>query len=268
MNRKRDVLVGAVVILGLFVAIVGTIWLKGGWGRDGRTVSAVSTSVGQLMEGAPVKFRGVNVGQVESVRVTDDGQAVLLDMRIQEELQIPRNAAVLIAPESMFGDWQAEIVDRQDFPRYAFLDADGSGVLPGAALPDMSRLTAAADEIAENITTISERVQIAFTEETAMSLRLAITNIERVSQGLSSVLDQQAERFDLLAEGVGESASELGAAARAARTSFERIDRVLAAAQIDSMVVDARSSAQSLSAATGEMAGALGELRAAARSAD
>lgn len=268
MHRKRDVLVGAVVTGGLVVAIVGTIWLKGGWGRDGQTVSAMTTGVGQLMEGAPVKFRGVNVGQVESVRVTDDGEAVLLDMRIQGELQIPENAALLIAPESMFGDWQAEIVDRGDFPRYAFLDADGGDVLPGAALPDMSRLTAAADEIAENITTISERVQIAFTEETAMSLRLAITNIERVSQGLSSVLDQQAERFDLLAEGVGESASELGAAARAARTSFERIDRVLAAAQIDSMVVDARNSAQSLSAATGEMASALSEMRAAARSAD
>ena len=268
MYRKRDVLVGAVVTLGLIVAIVGTIWLKGGWGRDGQTVSAMSTGVGQLMEGAPVKFRGVNVGRVEAFRVTDDGQAVLLDMQIQNDLQIPENAGVLIAPESMFGDWQAEIVDRNDFPRYAFLDAVGSGVLPGAALPDMSRLTAAADEIAENITTISERVQIAFTEETAMSLRQAIANIERVSQGLSDVIDHQAERFDLLAEGVGESASELGAAARSARTSFERIDRVLAAAQIDSMVMDARSSAQSLRSATGEMSGALVELRAAARSAD
>ncbi len=268
MDRKRDVLVGAVVTLGLVVAVVGTIWLKGGWGREGQIVTAMSTGVGQLIDGASVKFRGVNVGQVEAVRVTEDGQAVLLEMRIQEDLQIPNNPAVLIAPESMFGDWQAEIVDRRDFPRYEFLEGPGGGVLPGAALPDMSRLTAAADEIAENITTISERVQIAFTEETAMNLRLAIANIERVSQGLSDVLNQQATRFDVLAEGVGESASELGAAARAARTSFERIDRVLAEAQIDSMVIDARSSAQSLRTATGEMGGALSELRAAARSAD
>jgi len=268
MDRKKDVLVGAVVTLGLVVAVVGTIWLKGGWGRDGQTVTAMSTGVGQLMDGASVKFRGVNVGRIEAIRVAEDGQAVVLDMRIQGELQIPDNAAVLIAPESMFGDWQAEIVDRRDFPRYEFLEGPGGGVLPGAALPDMSRLTAAADEIAQNITTISERVQIAFTEETAHNLRLAIANIERVSQGLSDVLNQQAARFDILAEGVGESASELGAAARAARTSFERIDRVLAEAQIDSMVIDARASAQSLRTATGEMGGALSELRAAARSAD
>ena len=259
---------GAVVTLGIVVAVVGTIWLKGGWGRDGQLLTASSTGVGQLLDGAPVKFRGVNVGLVESVQVTDDGQAVLLEMRIQPGLQVPADAAVLIAPESMFGSWQAEIVDRRDFPRYAFLDSPGDGVLPAAALPDMSRLTAAADQIAQNITTISERVQIAFTEETAVNLRLAIANIERVSNGLSEILSQQASRFDELAEGVGESAVELGAAARAARTSFERIDRVLAEAQIDSMVVDARASAENLRAVTGGLGSALSDLQSAAQKAD
>ena len=259
---------GAVVTAGIVVAVVGTVWLKGGWGRDGQTITGASIGVGQLMEGAPVKFRGVNVGRVESIRVSTDGEAVLFEMSIQPQLQVPANAAVLIAPESMFGDWQAELVDRNDFPRYSFLEMPGGGYVPAAALPDMSRLTAAADEIAENITTISERVQIAFTEETAMNLRLAIANIEEVSQGLTEVLNQQATRFDLLAEGVSESASELGAAARAARTSFERIDRVLAEAQIDSMVIDVRNSAQNLESMTGDLSGALGDLQAAARSAD
>ena len=205
MDGRRDVLVGAVVMAGIIVAIVGTLWLKGGWGREGTVVTASSTNVGQLMEGAPVKFRGVGVGRVEAIRVAESGQAVLLEMRIQPELRLPEEAAVLIAPESMFGDWQAEIVDRGDFPRYSFLETPGGSVLPGAALPDISRLTAAADEIAQNVTTISERVQIAFTEETAMNLRAAIANIERVSNGLSEIVDQQAERFDELAEGVGES---------------------------------------------------------------
>ncbi|MGI9628392.1 MAG: MlaD family protein [Longimicrobiales bacterium] len=268
MDRKRDVLVGAVVTFGIIVGVVGTIWLKGGWGQDGRTLMASATGVGQLMEGAPVKFRGVNVGRVESVRVSGDGEAVLLEMTIQPDLAVPDNAAVLIAPESMFGDWQAEIVSRTDFPRYSFLDLGSADVLPGAALPDLSRLTAAADEIAQNVNTISERVQIAFTEETAMNLRLAIGNIERVSNGLSEILTQQASRFDELAEGVGESASELGAAARAARTSFERIDRVLAEAQIDSMVIDARVSAQNLRSASGTLGTALVELQSAAEKAD
>ena len=268
MDRKRDVLVGAVVTLGIIVGVVGTIWLKGGWGRDGQTLMAAATGVGQLMEGAPVKFRGVNVGRVESIRVSGDGEAVLLGLTIQPDLAVPDNAAVLIAPESMFGDWQAEIVSRSDFPRYAFLDLGAEDVLPGAALPDLSRLTAAADEIAQNVNTISERVQIAFTEETAMNLRLAIGNIERVSNGLSEILTQQASRFDELAEGVGESATELGAAARAARTSFERIDRVLAEAQIDSMVIDARVSAQNLRSASGTLGTALVELQSAAHKAD
>ena len=73
---------------------------------------------------------------------------------------------VLLAPESMFGDWQAEIVSRSAFPRYAFYEVGESGVLAGYALPDLSRLTAAADEIAENLTVLTDRVELAFTEET------------------------------------------------------------------------------------------------------
>lgn len=268
MERKRDVMVGAVVTLAIIVGVAGSIWLKGGWGRDGQVVSAVSSNVGQLMEGASVKFRGVTVGRVESVAVLADGQGVRLEMEVADDLVFPENAAVLIAPESMFGDWQAEIVDRQNFPRYRFYETSDPNVMPGHALPDMSRLTAAADEIAQNVTTISERIQIAFDEETAMNLRRAIGNIEDVSTGLSEVLGQQADRFDDMAEGVDESARELAAAARAARTSFERIDRVLAEAQIDSMVVDARVTARNVRGVSDGLGQALADLHGAALRAD
>ena len=224
--------------------------------------------VGQLMEGAAVKFRGVNVGQVEAIAVAPGGEAVQIEMLIQPDLVLPQNAAVLIAPESMFGDWQAEIIDRADFPRYSFLELPGPDQLPGAALPDLSRLTAAADEIAENVTTISERVQLAFTEETALNLRRAIGNIEEVSNGLSEILAQQAASFEELSDGVGESAREFSAAARAARTSFERIDRVLAESEIDSMVVDARITAQNMRTVSGSLETALLDLRSAAERAD
>ena len=268
MDRKRDIMVGAVVTLALIVGVVGSIWLKGGWGAEGRVISAVSSSAGQLMEGASVKFRGVGVGRVQSVSVAPGGQAVMLELEVQEDLELPSNPGVLIAPESMFGDWQAEIVDRTGFPRYAFHESEDPNLLPGAALPDLSRLTAAADEIAANITTISERVQLAFTEETALNLRRAIGNIEEVSNGLSDILNQQADRFDAMADGVDESAQELAAAARAARMSFERVDRVLAAAQLDSVMVDTRVTARNVRDISADLGLALDDFHGAVQRAD
>src|SRR5690606_21550348 len=99
-------------------------------------------------------------------------------MRIDADVVLPPDPVVLLSPKSMFGDWQAEIHPRMQFMRYDFAEPRDPNVLPGYALPDMSRLTAVADRIAENLAVVTERVEIAFTEETAMNVRRAIENIE------------------------------------------------------------------------------------------
>ena len=268
MDRRREVLVGLVVMMGIAVGVTGTIWLQGGWGGDRVAIQAASTSVGQLVAGASVKFRGVAVGRVEAVSVVPSGEAVMIDMTVRPDLIIPLDAAVLIAPESMFGDWQAEIIRMGDYRTHPFLDYPGEGVLPGAALPDVSRLTATADEIAQHLTTIAQRFEIAFTEETAQNLGRAIDNLGLVSDGLSEIITQQAARFDDLAEGVDASARELGAAARAARISFERVDAIIAGAGLEEMVADAGEGVENLRALTEGMSSGMEDLRSAARRAD
>ncbi len=268
MERKREALVGLVVVLGLAVGVVGTIWLQGGWGRDMVQIRTASSSVGQLVAGAAVKFRGVSVGHVDAVNVAPNGEAVIVDMSVRPELVLPPNAAVLLAPESVFGDWQAEILNRNEIDLPYFVDYAEEGVLPGAALPDFSRLTATADQIARNLTVISERFEIAFTEETAENLKNAIDNIGAVSDGLSEIIAQQAARFEDLAVGVNASAGELGAAARSARLSFERVDSIIAGTDIEALVADAGASMNNLRSLTGELDNSLDDLRAAAQRAD
>lgn len=268
MNRGREALVGAVVLLGVAVAVVGAIWMKGGWGTEGRPLYAAATGAGQLAPGASLKFRGVTVGTVESVSVARAGDAVLVAMTVQPDLTLPADAAVLLAPESMFGSWQAEIVTRGDFPRMAFLEYPDDEVLPAAVLPDMSRLTATADEIAGNLATISERFQIAFTEETARNVSRAIDNIQEMSEGLSDVVAQQAEQFSTLARDFDESARELSAAARAARLSFERVDGILADADVGTLVEDAAAAAANLRELTAHLGSSVEDFRGAARRAD
>ncbi len=268
MDRRREALVGFVVLLGIAVAVVGTIWLQGGWRRSMVELTAASASVGQLVPGASVRFRGVAVGRVEEVRLAPGGDAVLVDLSVDPGLALPENAAVLVAPESLFGDWQAEILNRADFPQGEFLDYPQEGVLPGTALPDFSRLTATADEIARNLTVISERFEIAFTEETALNLKNAIDNIGEISNGLNEMIAQQAERFEDLSRGVNASAEELGAAARSARISFERVDSMIAGFDVGGIMANAEASAENVRALTEDMNASLEEIRSAAATAD
>ena len=268
-DRRREIMVGLVVLLGVAVGVAGAIWLQGGLQPERVQVRAATSNVGHLVAGAAVKFRGVSVGSVEAVAVAPDGEAVLLTLAVDPGIVLPDDAAVVLAPESLFGDWQAEILSRGDFPlpNY-YLDHPDPAVLPAAALPDVSRLTATADEIARNLSTISERFEVAFTEETALNLKNAIDNIGRVSDGLSEIIAQQAERFEDLSDGVNVSAAELGAAARQARESFERVDALIADAGVDGLLADAGASMSNLRAVSEDLNVSLGRVREAAERAD
>lgn len=252
MNRRREVLVGVVIILGILVTVAGTLWLQGSsFGRETVRVEAVVLEAGQLLDGNPVKVRGVPIGQVRDIRVDPAGDAVRIVMEVDAGVAFPADPAVIIAPESLFGDWQAEIVSRVAYPRYSFLEVrqaseDGAVVLPGYALPDLSRLTATADEIAQNITVLTERVETAFTDETAENIRGAIDNIQQVSQQLADLVGQQGVAVQSVTEEVARAATEVGDAAAAARVSFQELERMMEGRQLDSILIDTRATMANL----------------------
>ncbi len=241
MSRKREIMVGVVIVAGILVAVVGSLWLGGfSWGRSRVEVEALFANVAQLMEGNSVKLRGVNIGKVESITVEPDGEAVRVRMSIDAGVRLPDDAVVLLAMESMFGDWQAEILPRARFPWLTYWETDEPGVLGGYALPDISRLTATADRISENLAVLTERVEIAFTEETALNIRDAIENIQDVSETLTVLVGQQAETFEDLASGFLAAAAEVEAAASTARGTLSRLEEYVASGPVDSLLTDTR----------------------------
>jgi len=167
-------------------------------------------------------------------------------MSIREDVVLPKDPAVLLAPESMFGDWQAEVISRAAYPQFAFLDNDEDGTLGGYALPDFSRLTAAADQISRNLGVLSARVEQAFTEETARNIALAINNIEDVSEQLRELVEVQAVAFNELGTQMASAATELETAAHSGHLVFERAGELLGAPTTDSLLLDARITAANL----------------------
>jgi phospholipid/cholesterol/gamma-HCH transport system substrate-binding protein len=252
-------MVGLVIVAGVVAAVLGTLWLQdASFGRGTREVEALFREVGQLMDGGAVKLRGVKIGQVHGINVEPDGELVRVHMRIRDDVQLPESRAVLLAPENLFGDWQAEIVNPNvppytQFPFHASFDPD---VMGGYALPEFSRLTAAADRISENLGVLTERVEEAFTEETARNLSQAINNVQEVSERLRQLMEAQAGAVSELASEFEESASELGQAAHTARLTFERVEQMLGAPTTDSLLLDARATLSNLKDLSGELSAA------------
>jgi len=257
MTRRREIMVGLVIVAGVVAAVLGTLWLQdASFGRGTQEVEAEFREVGQLMRGNSVKLRGVTIGQVQGISVEPNGASVRVRMRIREEVVLPADRAVLLAPESMFGDWQAEIVSTGDYPQFEFFFPQEAGVMGGYALPDFSRLTAAADQISANLGVLTDRVEEAFTEETARNLSQAINNIQEVSERLRVLVEAQAGAVSDLASEFETSAMELGQAAHAAHLTFERIEELLGAPATDSFMLDARATVANLKVLSGELSSA------------
>ena len=254
MTHGKEVVVGLIIIAAVLVTAIGTLWLKGTrWGETFTDVDVLVRDVGQLQQGNEVKFRGVPIGRVTEIDVTEDGDAVRVRMELEGEVDLASDAVVIIAPESLFGDWQAELVTRSRYPRYDYYDVpvgatgeDGVPVLGGYALPDISRLTATAEAVATNLSELTDRVERAFNEETAQSLQTAIGNIAQVSEDVKNMIAQQASTFENVSNEVERAATQIGAAAEVGRGTMERVDQLLQRGEIDTVLVN-------LTAATGSM---------------
>lgn len=249
MRLKNEVLVGIVVVAGLLVLAVGGWWLTGRpWAGEQRELVAAFKGVGLLSEGGPVKYRGVQIGRVERIALSPRGIGVFVTMSVNPEVELPADAGVVLAPESFFGDWQASIVSRND-PAYRELDftfVPGRNVLPGAALPDITELTAVAARIAGDIEILSDRVSLAFTEETAIKIRETIENVQEVSEQLSGFIDQQTDVYAAVGQNVLQATQNIEQTTAEVQRVTGQFGAAVDEGEIQAIITNARVASENL----------------------
>jgi phospholipid/cholesterol/gamma-HCH transport system substrate-binding protein len=237
MTRRNEVMVGLAVILGLLLIVFGTLWLQGvQFGREEATLQARFREVGNLLPGGTVKYRGVPIGSVESIAIEPGGAAVIVTMSIDGEVRLPEDPVVVLSPESFFGDWQAEIAQRAMLPAWEFLEAPDPRVLPGFALPDMSRLTATADEIANSLARLSARFELAFTDETALNIREAIDNIQDASEQIAGLISQQQAVIEDVSRNLERTSEAAGQAAVIMQRAFAEVEAAIGGGRLTAIV--------------------------------
>jgi phospholipid/cholesterol/gamma-HCH transport system substrate-binding protein len=267
-------MVGLVILVSLAVAVIGTLWLKGtNFGRPTILVEVLLESAAQLSEGNTVAYRGVSIGLVSKIMVEPGGSGVRVTLLLDQEVTLPEDAGVVLGPESLMGSWEAEIVSRSAFPRLPFFEVPVDTptdplVLGGYALPGLSRLTASAEQISQNLADLTDRFELAFNEDTAENLANAIANIEAITQEVRTLVRQQSEVATRITANADSALAEVESAARAARRGFVRLEGIVNDAQIDSIVTNIRVASDGIRRLTDELTDPEGGLRVTLQHAD
>jgi len=269
MKRRNEVVVGAVILLSILLVVAGTIWLKGNaFGKEQIEVKARVPEAGQLLKGGKVKLRGVGIGRVEDIALEPGSRGVIVTMRVDREVTLPEDPVALLSPESMFGDWQVQIYPRSSYPQYPYAESPDPKVLPGYSLPDISRLTAVADQIASNLASLSARFEQAFTTETAQNVRDAIENIQKVSEQLTGLISRQNNYADEFANSLAETSAALGDAAATAQRAFAEFESAVGGGKLTSIVANVERTTLTADSLSRVLLRTTQDLRVAAASAD
>ncbi|MBR8829948.1 MAG: hypothetical protein N5P05_000510 [Chroococcopsis gigantea SAG 12.99] len=158
----REGTLGLFALLGLMIFAAGTIWLKGGGlGQGGYEFTVEFPDVGGVQVGAPVRFRGVNVGRVAAFKATSNKVEAVIsiaksDLRLPAQVNIQTNrsgligeAAIEISPLTTLSSEESNIepLGKNCDPKIIICNNDRlEGMAGDQLLATMSRLAEAYSE--------------------------------------------------------------------------------------------------------------------------
>src|SRR5213075_633626 len=149
---------------------------------------------------------------------------------------------VLLNESSLFGEWQATIVERSALPhdetvRQQIADASREhDVLPGATLPGIGKLTAVAGQIAGDVANVAGRVEVAFDDQAARELRGSIRNVADLSKTLASTVRMHASDLDTLSNQLRTTIAMLNKTAVTVQGTAQRIDSAATSKEVRDII--------------------------------
>jgi len=242
MKRSTDAVVGLVVIV-IVIALGGSLaWVKGSdVGKRQNEVIARFHDVGNARVGNVVVIRGVVGGRIQGIELAPAGW-VDVRMKLDPSVQLAAEPVVLLNESSLFGEWQATIVERSALPhdetvRQQIADASRErGVLPGATLPGIGKLTAVAGQIAGDVANVAGRVEVAFDDQAARELRGSIRNVADLSKTLATTVRMHASDLDTLTNQLRTTIATLNRTAVTVQGTAQRIDSAATSQQVRDII--------------------------------
>lgn len=175
--------VGAMSLAGLLALFLVFFTLNNfQWQKNGYTIKAVFSQVGGLKIGSSVRAAGVDVGKVESMKLTNQG--VVVAMHLEDDVQIPENSGFAIRTVGLMGDKYVEITPNHQIASYLkpgqtvkgdnLMEMDQVMNQAGATLEEVKKLAASFNEIVAQ-------------KEFKDSMRESVANLAKIMDNLNSL---------------------------------------------------------------------------------
>lgn len=193
---KQNIRLGIFVIVGTLSLITALYFIGSKQNLFGSTIqlSASFTTINGLQEGNNVRFAGIDVGTVESIKIIND-TTVKVTMIIEKEIQqfVKKNTLVSIGTDGMMGSKLLNLNPVKGNSR-SVNDGDHLAVLRGlemdATVKKLGNTTDNINIISENLKEVSEKLNnkenaigLLFSDKQfAASLSRSMRNIEEGSQ--------------------------------------------------------------------------------------
>ncbi|HBO97577.1 MAG TPA: hypothetical protein DE315_00590 [Candidatus Omnitrophica bacterium] len=212
MEKKeltKELLAGLFFFLGIFLLVTFVIILGGnkGLAQSKFQVTVFYRNVGGLMEGAPVRLSGVNVGTVDNVEFLNqefDGRRVEVTLNIlsQYRKQLENNLRFTIQTEGILGEKLIEIDVLREGPK-----ADLKNPVIGEDPLDVEDMAEVFARAAESFTKTADQ----------------LSQIDVV--GLSSVMEDSSQSLLITSRGINEVMDELQEITKKTKRLLDRVEQ-------------------------------------------
>jgi phospholipid/cholesterol/gamma-HCH transport system substrate-binding protein len=171
LHYKREALVGSIVLAGVAVFVVATMWLGGkSFGRKD-LVPVHFTDVGNVKSSTPVKVSGVQVGKVDRIAFEGVG-SVRVDLALTEHVPLSQDAKATIVAIGVLGDVEV-VLD----PGTDSVPLSPGQVLEGTTAAGMGGLV---DELGGQARAVMIGAQALLNQQTADDLHETLKAMQRL----------------------------------------------------------------------------------------
>lgn len=245
-TRAQYLLVGSFVLITIVLLLGMVAWLAGtGDKREYKKYMIHFTeSVSGLSEGASVRYRGVEVGKVSSIRLDPEGAArVNVIIKIGAEVPVRQDTEATLKFQGLTGLAYVELMGGTTSSPLLESDGEGFPIIP-AARSKFDEIVTSAPDMITSFTDVANRASLLLSDDNIASFTTTLDNSRRFSAALAD----QEQRIGELVTNSNDAMLSLGAASRKFSDIATRSE-----GDIARMIEEMKKASEQLSKLSGEL---------------
>jgi phospholipid/cholesterol/gamma-HCH transport system substrate-binding protein len=192
-SKTNYTIVGLIVLILAAGLLSAGLWLSVGFNQKKYSSYTVyfHESVAGLTQDAPVKYNGVQVGNVKKIKLNNnDPRQVEITLNIEEGTPITTSTSATLISQGITGvTYLGLSASTPDLTPLQKMAGEPFPVIPSK--PSLfNQLDSILKEVSENVNKLSNEAQRIFNKENAKHITQSLANIERVTQVVANNNDQ------------------------------------------------------------------------------